>query len=66
MPAPEFQVIKSEMPPVRAGVTATEIAVSGVEPPAHDCMENAVQYESDGVLGHGWECGVCGDFLQAG
>ena len=33
---------------------------------AHACMDNAVPYESDGALGHGWECGVCGAFLQAG
>ena len=32
----------------------------------HDCMENAVPYVSDGALGHGWECGRCGAFLQAG
>jgi hypothetical protein len=32
----------------------------------HDCMDNAVQYFSDGALGHGWECGICGEFLQAG
>jgi hypothetical protein len=32
----------------------------------HDCHENAVPYFSDGPLGHGWECGVCGTFLQAG
>lgn len=32
----------------------------------HDCQENAVPYESDGALGHGWECGKCGAFLQAG
>ena len=32
----------------------------------HNCMENAVPYTSDGALGHGWECGVCGAFLQAG
>lgn len=32
----------------------------------HDCDENAVPYESDGALGHGWECGICGNFLQAG
>lgn len=25
-----------------------------------------VPYESDGALGHGWECGKCGGFLQAG
>lgn len=32
----------------------------------HDCDENAVPYVSDGPLGHGWECGRCGKFLQAG
>jgi hypothetical protein len=32
----------------------------------HDCDENAVPYISDGPLGHGWECGICGTFLQAG
>lgn len=36
------------------------------EPPPHDCWENPVPYVSDGALGHGWECGVCGAFLQAG
>ncbi len=34
--------------------------------PTHKCDENAVPYESDGPLGHGFECGVCGKFLQAG
>lgn len=34
---------------------------------AHDCDENAVPYVGGGgALGHGWECGVCGAFLQAG
>lgn len=32
----------------------------------HDCWDNAVEYVSDGPLGHGWECGLCGAFLQAG
>lgn len=32
----------------------------------HDCWDNAVPYVSDGPLGHGWECGKCGAFLQAG
>ena len=32
----------------------------------HDCKEHAVLYESEGALGHGWECGKCGAFLQAG
>ena len=33
---------------------------------AHDCWDHAVEYVSDGPLGHGWECGLCGAFLQAG
>lgn len=33
---------------------------------SHDCMDHAVPYESDGPLGHGFECGRCGAFLQAG
>ena len=34
---------------------------------SHDCWDNAVPYtNSGGALGHGWECGVCGKFLQAG
>lgn len=32
----------------------------------HDCWDEAIQYRSDGPIGHGWECGVCGAFLQAG
>jgi hypothetical protein len=32
----------------------------------HDCIKNAVPYVSDGPLGHGWDCGICGAFLQAG
>jgi len=51
---------------VRAGAKAEALAESGAEPPPHDCWENPVPYESDGALGHGWECGVCGAFLQAG
>lgn len=35
-------------------------------PPTHDCWENAEPYTSDGALGHGFKCGVCGAFLQAG
>lgn len=63
----EFRVIPDTgLPPVRAGVTAAEVAASDTKTPAHDCWDHAVQYESDGALGHGWECGICGDFLQAG
>ena len=32
----------------------------------HNCWENAVPYESDGPLGHGWECGICGALIQVG
>ena len=32
----------------------------------HDCMEHAYPHGTDGPLGHGWSCGVCGEFLQAG
>ena len=33
----------------------------------HECTDHAVEYTNgDGVLGHGWECGRCGKFLQAG
>jgi hypothetical protein len=32
----------------------------------HRCDEFAVTYASDGPIGHGWECGLCGRFLQAG
>jgi hypothetical protein len=53
-------------PPVEAGATAAAVAESDTPIPDHDCMENAVPYVSDGPLGHGWECGVCGEFLQAG
>jgi hypothetical protein len=53
-------------PPVEAGTTAAAVAESDTPIPDHDCMENAVPYVSDGPLGHGWECGICGTFLQAG
>jgi len=32
----------------------------------HDCWENAIAYEEDGPLGHGFECSVCGQLLQVG
>lgn len=32
-----------------------------------DCDDPVpVPYTSDGPLGHGWECDMCGGFLQAG
>lgn len=54
----------TQMQPVAVGARAEEARSEQI--PAHDCMENAVPYVSDGPLGHGWECGVCGEFLQAG
>jgi hypothetical protein len=53
-------------PPVEAGETARIQEERGIEPPPHDCWDHPVPYTSDGALGHGWECGVCGEFLQAG
>jgi hypothetical protein len=32
----------------------------------HDCHEHAYPHPTDGPLGHGWSCGICGAFLQAG
>ena len=32
----------------------------------HDCDDHARPCTTDGPLGHGWECGKCGNFLQAG
>jgi hypothetical protein len=53
-------------PPVEVGVTAAAVAESSTPIPDHDCMQHAVPYISDGPLGHGWKCGVFGEFLQAG
>lgn len=45
-------------------------AEDGINPdndPDPECVEHEpVPYQSDGPLGHGWECGRCGAFLQAG
>ena len=52
-----------------AGAGPSDITVRRVEPSGprpHDCEAHAVPYTSDGPLGHGWECGICGAFLQAG
>ncbi len=33
----------------------------------HNCFDYAVPYtDSGGALGHGFECGLCGDMIQAG
>jgi len=50
----------------KANFLSPEIKNKAVAEPTHNCIENAVTYESDGALGHGWECGICGKFLQAG
>jgi hypothetical protein len=64
----EIRVVPdSDLPPVRAGATSEAVAESGIEPPhPHDCWDHPVPYESDGALGHGWECGICGELLQVG
>ncbi len=40
--------------------------ISAPRHPGHDCNNHPVPYRSDGALGHGFECGICGRFLQAG
>ena len=32
----------------------------------HDCFEHAVHHHGDGVLGDYYDCGKCGEFVQAG
>ena len=54
---------ESQMP---LGIASGERPIEDLPLFGHDCMENAVPYTSDGALGHGWECGRCGKFLQAG
>ena len=57
-------------PPFEAWVTPDVLELVEERPtvpaPDHECSEHAVPYTSDGPLGHGWECGICGAFLQAG
>lgn len=43
-----------------------EKAEGFVQSSSHNCWEEAVQVKTDGPIGHGWECGKCGAFLQAG
>lgn len=43
-----------------------EMDENGDPIPDHDCMDHAYAHETDGAIGHGWSCGVCGEFLQAG
>lgn len=50
-----------------AMLAATDQLCNGFEPERkHDCDENAQLIDTDGPLGHGWECAICGKFLQAG
>lgn len=49
-----------------AALDAAAALLIPADPADHVCEDNAVPYVSDGPLGHGWECGVCGSFLQAG
>jgi hypothetical protein len=63
----EFTIIVAEdQPSVPAGALEANLRERGITPRPHDCIDHPVPYVSDGRLGHGWECGVCGAFLQAG
>ncbi len=63
----EFTIIVvPDGPSVRSGELESNLLERGIAPREHDCMEYPVPYVSDGPLGHGYECGVCGAFLQAG
>lgn len=61
----EIRIIK-EQPSVKSGEVERVNRERGHTLPDHDCWENPVPYVSDGRLGHGFECGTCGAFLQAG
>ena len=53
--------------PVPSGELEAAIEAGTVPTPAaHDCEAEPVPYVSDGALGHGFECGMCGKFIQAG
>jgi excinuclease UvrABC nuclease subunit len=45
--------------------TSTEFALA-TRKQDHDCIAYAKPCFTDGPLGHGWKCGRCGSFLQAG
>ena len=51
---------------VEAGARAALVSAGELDVPPHDCNEHAVPYHSNGPLGHGFECQICGCFLQAG
>lgn len=64
-----FRLLKEALDAAEAN--AAMMVVGGMDeivrvPKQHNCDENAVPYVSDGPLGHGFECGICGKFLQAG
>jgi hypothetical protein len=49
--------------PVAAEKFAAQVSQ---ESRAHNCDDHARPCKTNGPLGHGWECGECGAFLQAG
>lgn len=57
---------KLETRVVIRGKLEAELAAEGVTMPEHNCEDHWTEYVSSGALGHGFECGVCGKFLQAG
>lgn len=63
-----YDAAKAKGDPVasKLAITISTLHDLAVQHGDHDCMEHAVQCTTDGPLGHGWECGRCGNFLQAG
>lgn len=45
---------------------STRLLLALRDVPAHRCDDHPTYILTDGPLGHGWECEVCGRFLQAG
>jgi hypothetical protein len=53
--------------PVKSGKRQQRVKTKKIKIEKHNCWDNAVPYTgSGGPLNHGWECGYCGEFLQAG
>ena len=63
---PKIQNLYGAKDFLRLAAQFVDREIEAMEGGQHVCSENPVPYTSDGALGHGWECGVCGAFLQAG
>ncbi len=55
-----------EPPAVKSGELEAQLKARSETLAPHNCEQYARPYFSNGALGHGWECGRCGRFLQAG